>query len=172
MAITLAAVLASSMFRATVRAETFKLDDGKISFAAPQGFKPLSQALIRLKYPRARPPRYVIGNKNAATTIAYDLKPRPLPKNRLQDMKVAMTRILPRLVPGLTWLKRDIITLSGQKWLLLELTSTAIDTDIYNIMLFTSYKGRMLAFNFNSTKKEFPKYDAALRRSIKSIRIK
>jgi len=39
-------------------------------------------------------------------------------------------------------------------------------------MLLTGLHGKMLVFNFNSTKKEFPKYEAVLRKSIGSIKIK
>ncbi len=49
------------------------------------------------------------------------------------------------------------------------MTSHAIDTDIYNIMLITSLKEKMLVLNFNSTAKEFPEIEASLRKSIQSI---
>lgn len=38
------------------------------------------------------------------------------------------------------------------------MTSSAIDTDIYNLMIFTGHKSQMWMFNFNSTKEEFKKY--------------
>ncbi|CAA6677571.1 Unannotated [Lentimonas sp. CC4] len=52
------------------------------------------------------------------------------------------------------------------------MTSNAVDADIYNIMLITGLNGQMLAFNFNSTKSDFPKYENSLRESIKSIKLK
>jgi len=52
------------------------------------------------------------------------------------------------------------------------MTTNAVDTDIYNIMLFTCYKGKMLIFNFNSTREEFKKYEKDLRKSIRTIKIK
>jgi hypothetical protein len=53
----------------------------------------------------------------------------------------------------------------------METTSSAIDTDIYNIMMLTGYDNRMLIFNFNSTKEDFPKFEKALRASLASIQI-
>jgi len=54
----------------------------------------------------------------------------------------------------------------------MEMTSRAIDQDIHNIVLITSHKGKMLMFNFNSTKNEFPKMESILRDSINTITLK
>ncbi|HHK74947.1 MAG TPA: hypothetical protein ENJ57_07265 [Rhizobiales bacterium] len=153
-------------------ARTYKLDNGEISFEAPDEFKPMSKELIRLKYPRGTPPRYVLATASTQTSIAYDLKPHNIPQKDIEKLRTAFTRLLPRIIPGLKWIDNRIIDLSGQKWVLLEMTSHAIDTDIHNIMLLTGHKGQMLVFNFNSTKKEFPKHEAALRKAIKSINLK
>ena len=75
------------------------------------------------------------------------------------------------MIPGIQWKKNEIIEHSGQKWLLMEMTSNAIDTNIYNMLLLTGHEGKMLVFNFNSTKEDFPKYEAALRKSLKSVTI-
>ncbi|SIQ23107.1 hypothetical protein SAMN05421647_10376 [Marinobacterium stanieri] len=69
------------------------------------------------------------------------------------------------------WKKQEVIHLSGRDWIYFEVTSNAIDTDIYNIMLVTSYGKEMLLFNFNSTKEDFPQYEKALRNSVNTIKI-
>ena len=152
--------------------ETVSLDNGHIKFEAPDGFKPVPEEVIKLKYPSSRAPQYVIGNKSAATTIAYDLKPHNIPQDKIDEARVAFTQMFPRMIPGLKWKENKTMEFSGRKWGYFEMTSTAIDTDIYNIMLFTGYKDQMLVFNFNSTKEEFEKYERALKKSIKSIKIK
>ncbi|KXO08343.1 hypothetical protein AKG98_1942 [Moritella sp. JT01] len=75
------------------------------------------------------------------------------------------------MIPGVEWKKKEIIELSGKKWVYLEMFSNAIDTEIHNIMLITSYGKEMLIFNFNSAKGEFPKYEDKLRASIQSIQL-
>lgn len=165
-------LLISFCFACTAHAEVFSLDEGGITFDAPQSFKPLPPELIAVKFPRGSAPRYVVGNKTGATTIAYDIKPHDMLESDVDDARVAFTRLFPGLIANLEWKKNETISISGRKWAILEMTSRAIDTDIYNIMLFTSYKGKMLVFNFNSTKKEFPHYEAALRNSINSITLK
>jgi len=167
--VSLTAVL---LFSAPLSAEVITLDAGAIRFEAPEGFKPVPQEIIDLKYPSSRAPKYVIGNESAATTIAYDLKPNNIPQEKIDEARGAFTEMFSRMIPGLQWKENKTITLAGQKWGYLEMTTTAVDTDIYNIMLFTGHKGQMLVFNFNSTKEQFPKYEQSLRKAVESIQIK
>ena len=167
----IAAIAVLILLNSGAAAETFSLDKGAVSFVAPDGFKPFSDKVIKIKYPRGRAPRHVIGTASTQTSIAYDLKPQNIPQSRIEEARMAFVKILPRIVPGLKWVDQKVIDLAGRKWVFLEMTSSAIDADIHNIMLFTGYKKQMLIFNFNSTKKEFKQYEAALRKSIQSIKI-
>jgi len=160
------------VFLSPVWGKTIFIDNNQISFEAPDEFEPLTEEIKNLKYPSLRAPKYVIGNKSAATTIAYDLKPHKISQGEIDEARQAFTEMFPRMIPNLKWIKNKTIEMSGRKWGYMEMTSSAIDTDIYNIMFFTGYKGQMLMFNFNSTKEEFKKYEKVLRKSIKTILIK
>lgn len=103
--------------------------------------------------------------------MAYDLKPHEIPQEALPEVQKSFTQLFKRIIPDIAWKKNEIIEHSGQKWLMMEMTSNAIDTDIYNIMLMTGFEGKMLIFNFNSTKEDFPKYEAELRASLNSIKL-
>ena len=151
------------------QAETIKVDNGSVTFEAPPGFAKLTQELIDLKYPATRRPTYVIGNASASTTIAYDLKPHVIPNDKLDDVRKSFTTVFNRVVPGIQWKKNEILKHAGREWVHFEMTSNAVDTDIHNIMLVTGHNGKMLVFNFNSTKEDFPKYEKMLRASMHSI---
>lgn len=152
-------------------AESIKVADTEVTFEAPEDFKPLSKEIIATKWPTNQAPAYAIGTPSGATTVAYDLKPHNIPQEALPEVQKSFTELFERIIPGIAWKKNEIIEHSGQKWLLMEITSNAVDTDIYNIMLMTGYQGKMLVFNFNSTKEDFPKYEAALRKSLKSVKL-
>jgi hypothetical protein len=158
-------------FASTVLAEPIKVADTEVTFEAPEDFKPLSKEIIATKWPTNRAPAYAIGTASGATTVAYDLKPNNIPQEALPEVRKSFTEVFERIIPGIAWKKNEIIEHSGQKWLLMEMTSNAVDTDIYNIMLMTGFEGKMLIFNFNSTKEDFPKYEAALRKSLKSVKL-
>lgn len=157
-------------FSPLVTAKEINYSDSAV-FEVPDAFTALTSSEIANKFPSNRAPKYVVGNKRRSTTIAWDLKPRAIPADKLEQVKVSFVRLFERIVPGLAWIKRDIIELAGQQWILLEMTSNAIDTDIHNIMLLTSHQGKMLVFNFNSTKAEFPEVENILRHSIRSIKL-
>jgi len=86
-------------------------------------------------------------------------------------VKTFFEKTFERIIPGLAWQRREMIEHGGQTWVLFEMTSNAIDTDIHNLMLFTPYREQLLIFNFNSTRQEFPALEAALRRSLQTIRL-
>ncbi len=142
-----------------------------ITFCIPPEFKPLTKELMAAKWPGNRAPTYAVGNEQGTTTVAYDIKPNSLPQDQLEIAQKSFTSLLDRAIPGIEWKKNEIKEHSGQKWLLMEMTSKAVDTDIYNIMFVTGYDGKMLIFNFNSTRKEFPKYEKTLRSSLETIKL-
>ena len=149
--------------------ERFGIPEAGIVFDAPDGFTKLSAEEIAFKYPSSKAPAFVVGNKKRTTTIAYDLKPDKISPEHLSEIKTYFESVFERIIPGSVWKKREIIDLRNKKWIYFEMTSRAIDTDIYNIMLITSLKNQMLVLNFNSTTKEFPKIEASLRKSLQSI---
>ena len=155
----------------TVSAKEINIANTGVSFVSPDEFKPIPQTIIDYKWPQKNAPKWVVGNETASTTIAYDLKSSDISAVSLSDLMSYFKKTFERVVPGLEWKKREIIDLSNKKWLYLEMTSNAVDTDIYNIMLLTSYGKKMLIFNFNSTKEDFTKYESKLRKSIQTIQL-
>ncbi len=167
---TVLAIIMLALSFASMAQEVHIADSG-ITFDAPDEFAPLPQEIIDFKWPNKRAPQWAIGNASGATTIAYDLKPNNISDAQLSELIKTFKLIFERTIPGIQWIKREIIELSGKKWMYLELTSSAVDTDIHNIMLATSHSDKMLIFNFNSTKEEFQQYESELRNSIQTIKL-
>ena len=161
--------LTLSLFAAHGSAETFSISDVGVSFEAPDGYTKLDATEIANKYPSNRGPAFVVGNARRTTSIAYDLKPNGFPADKIGEVKEFFEKTFDRIIPGIEWKQKKLIDMLGQQWIYLEMSSRAIDTDIHNIMLITPLQGKMLVFNFNSTKSEFPKVESELRESIKSI---
>lgn len=148
------------------------IDGGSVVFSIPGEFSDLSQEEINAKYPSVNAPKQVVGTEDRSTTIAYQLQEQSVKLSDLPDVQEAFTKVFDRIIPGIEWKQNALIDLAGQKWLLMEMTSRAIDQDIHNIVLITSHKGKMLMFNFNSTKNEFPKMESILRDGINTITLK
>lgn len=161
-----------SLFVLTAQAGDFVTPDSAVTLTVPDDFTVFSANEIKQKWPTsASPPSFVVGSTSRSTSIAYDLKKNPLKLEELDQAMMAFEGVFTRIVPGISWKRREITEIAGRKWVMLELTSNAVDTDIYNIMLITSFRGRMLALNFNSTKRDFVQMESALRRSIASIKL-
>lgn len=150
-------------------AKTITVEGTSVTFEAPEEFSPLTQEIMDIKWPSNRAPNFAIGNASAATTIAYDYK-TDVSGATLPILQEQFAYTFNRVIPGIEWIKNEIIMLDGQEWIMFEMTSNAIDTDIHNLLLVTILDNKLLMFNFNSVKSEFPKYESALRQSIDSIR--
>ncbi len=148
------------------------LGDGRVSFVPPAGFKAWTKEQIRAKYFRGNPPQYVFANETGAVTVAVTFSPGKVAPEQLSEFKTAMEQMLPRMIPGLKWVSREFVTINGRKWLHLEMTSHAIDTDIHNHMYATSLDGKALFFGFNSTVKNYPKMKVGLLNSAQTITVR
>lgn len=151
--------------------EVVSLAKGKVSFELPPGFRAMTEEMIRFKFPRGNPPTHVYANEKLNVSVAITFSPQPLSPGQLPELKSAMEQTLPRMVPGLKWLAREIVEINGTRWVHFELTSHAIDTDIHNHMYMTSFDGKLFGFNFNSTIAQYERYKDALKESRDSIRI-
>ncbi|MCW7490615.1 hypothetical protein [Leptospira meyeri] len=154
-----------------LNAKIHTLDEEKISFETSDNFQPFSQEIIDLKYPSKRAPKYVIGTKSTKTSIGFDIKDNKIEESNLEDAKKGISESLSKIIPGIKWIKNELITINNKRYILFNFQSNAIDTKINNTMLITNYNGKMLIFNFNSTIDEYPKYKKEFDSIINSIKI-
>jgi hypothetical protein len=161
--------LTIATFSGAATAATLVVPGSDVSFDAPAGFTQLSAEELQVKYPRERAPAFAVGNESRGTTIACALQDEDLRLDQLQDAMVGIVSVFEHKLPGMQWKQHIVIRLHEQPWIYLELTSHAADTDIHNVMLMTSLRGKLFLCNFNSTVEEFPQVEAALNRSMQSI---
>ena len=152
-------------------AATFEIPDAGVSFKAPEGFTELTSEEIGAKYASGRAPTFVAGNAQRTTTIALELKPQALTKDKLPHVNASFETLFDRVIPRIDWKQKKLIDMQGQQWIYLEMTSRASEADIYNIMLVTPHRGRMLVLNLNSTKSDFPAVEKELRKSLETIAV-
>ena len=66
---------------------------------------------------------------------------------------------------------RTFVRLDGQNGIHFDFASHTVDTGLRNFMRFTSRFGRILRFNVNATKAEFPVIENALPSGMQSINL-
>lgn len=64
-----------------------------------------------------------------------------------------------------------MVSLNGKRWVFLDLTAKAADSDIRNNMYFTAHRGEVLGINAVSTVGEWPKVAELLAQSIGTVRL-
>ena len=166
-------LLAGFVFSVSIlaSAEIVTLPGNAISFDAPAGFTPLTKEQIAQKWVRGIPPVFAVGNAKRTTTIAYNMSNQPVTDGDLEGKVKAFEQLFDKVIPGIVWKKKEVTSIGGRKWIHLEMTSSAIDTDIYNILLGTPYEGKLVLLNFNSTKEDFPKLEASLRKAMGTLSV-
>ena len=164
-------ILISLLLPILLYARHYDITDAGISFDAPDTFTPMSSQAARIKYPKGNQPDFVLTNQSTETTIAYGLKNKELPQEEIEMTGKAFEKAYKRVVAGFKLHANKVVTISGQKWIQMEFTSNTIDSEVYNIFLITGAHHQMHILNLNSTPKEFPKYEKALRAIIESIKL-
>jgi len=125
---------------------------GRVALLVPEGFAPMSEDLIRLKYPMEdRRPTEVLSNRRGTLNIALRHAPDALTPDDLERLRVMMSGMLETVRPGIRWNRSEVFERDGRRFLALDFWSTAVDTDIRNLMLATSVDGRLLIVSFNVT---------------------
>jgi len=146
------------------------LADKRVSFVPPPGFTPMTAEEIALKFPDYdRLPKYVYGNERRTVTVAITFSPANISPGQLPELKNFMVKFLTPVIPNIKWITQDFAVINNVRWVQLEFISQAIDTKIHNQIYLTSFQGRMLGFNFNSTVEKYDALKAELRKSRDSI---
>ena len=150
--------------------ERVELFNKKVVFVLPTGFKPMPKIIAKIKYPNANRPQYLYCNDSGTTSIAVTLGPKgSLSPEQLPELKKLLINQYVQIFPGLKWINKGYITINENKWLNLECISHAVDTDIHNNQIVTSFNGADLSFNFNSTIEEYPRIEKQLKASMQSV---
>ena len=130
--------------------ERVYLAERQISFVLPDGFTAMSSEEINLKFPGSMPPQFAYGNDRRNVSIGVSLSDIDLAPEQLPEVRQFLESFLEESVPGFDWVSRDYENIGGSRWIKLEFISQALDTQVHNDLYITSFKGKLLGFNFNS----------------------
>src|SRR5687768_9896455 len=83
--------------------------DGRVSFAPPTDFRPLTQEQIERKFPRGNAPKHVFANETQSVSVGVTFSPANVSPDQLQKLKETMEQTLPRMVSGIQWQTRDFV---------------------------------------------------------------
>ena len=166
-------VLAVLLFLAglpRLQATPLSLEGGNITIDLPDGFALMAPEEKTRLFPREDSEVYSSADDMAA--IAFGFKSVPLRPDQLPLLKSVLPTDLVRAVPGLQWIKSDMVDLDGTKWIYCEFISPAPGGDFHSYYLFTSYRGLEYVISFHIRVSAFATWSAAVDKSLHSITVK
>lgn len=152
-------------------AGTVALENGRVTFKLPPGFTPMTAEEINFKFPPrgANRPQYVYANPLRNVAIAVTFSKARLSPQQLPELKTVIRKTLGQAFPNADWKSEEMTTINNTSWAHLEFVSQAIDTKVHNDTYFTSFDGKLLGFNFNSTVEQYEGNKSGLQRTRDSI---
>jgi len=124
---------------------------GKVSILAPTGFGPMSQNLLEMKYPSGGRPSDVLSDSTGGVTLAFNHTNNPMTPSQVKEAHGSISGMFHNTYPSAKWLRDEIVEQNGSVFMVLELITPAMDTEIHNIIYGTSVDGRFLMAAFNTT---------------------
>jgi tetratricopeptide (TPR) repeat protein len=147
------------------------LEDGNITFEAPNDFTPIAGAEIEKRYPTQGNTLTAVGSDDRAAIISYVLRPAILRPDQMDTLKGELAMRMFKETPNIQWIKDDFIDLSGTRAVYCEFISHDDRGDVHNLEVYASYHGLMFIISFNATVSVYDTYKDRLWASLHSLKI-
>ncbi|MDO6762931.1 hypothetical protein [Agarivorans sp. 1_MG-2023] len=146
-----------------------KMLDGKVTISTPEDFTPMPQELVEIKYPSSRRPTDVLTDETTQVTLAFNHTNNKMSKKELIKAHKGMSKMFHNLYPSAEWMRDEVIKQNGHPFIVFELVTPALDTQIHNIIYATSVDERFLLMSFNATVEKAPDWLARGEKMMESI---
>lgn len=116
----------------------------------PEEFSLLSEDMARLKYPNENRPELIYSNTETTVNISFSHQKEKMSAGRETEIRDYMEQVIHNLHPTAETIEKAAIRRTdGQDTAWFDFVTPAIDAYIYNMMFFTSVKGRLLLGSCN-----------------------
>ncbi len=126
-----------------------RLLNGKLTLPIPKSFTSMSEEMLRIKYPSERRPTLVWTNESGSVNVAVNHTLNAVRPDQLPQLLETMESSLKNLHPSATWYRSEVASIEGKEFIVIDLRTPAVDTQIRNVMVGTSLEGRLLLVTFN-----------------------
>jgi hypothetical protein len=123
-----------------------------LSLMVPRDFIPMPYEMISLKYPGQNRPAVVFMNRATTVNIAVRHTNVPLLSGGMERALLDIKTGLLSAMPGGRVNYDGVVVNGDREWFSLDFSSQAIDTEIRNLIVGTSFRDRLLMISFNCTR--------------------
>lgn len=152
--------------------EKRSLLDDKIEILVPKGWKPMSEEHIKIKYPGARPPKYVLSDVTGGISLAFNHTDSKATQDQIETYKGVLKSSLTNAFPEAEWIDDGVKEINGKKVGFCKVITNAQTGKIYNQMFFTDVDGKLLICSFNVVENKMKDWKAPADEIMNSLSIK
>ena len=146
--------------------------NGKVTITTPKSFGPMPKDILEVKYPGSRRPTEVLSDSTGGVSLAFNhTKSRMLPE-QIKKARPSMSKMFHNMYPSAKWIRDETVSIKGRIYMIFELITPAMDTQIHNIMYATSVDNRLLLVSFNTTVEQSKQWLPIGKKIMESISIK
>lgn len=142
-----------------------------VELLIPESFSIMSEDMAKLKYPTENRPSLIYTNESASVNIAFRIIDKKTASSDLPIILDVFKKSFDNQYSSLQWFKSAIEKVNGRNVGIMELITPAIDTEIYNFMLFTDLDGKLLVATFNCTIEQMTAWEQISEQIIYSIQV-
>lgn len=143
----------------------------KVEVLVPKAFKIMDAEMLALKYPSKQGTAFLVyTDEDATVNIAFEHLPN---KATLQDLP-AIKQVFEQQFnqPQIDFKKGEIKNINGRDFIVIEMITPAIDTEVYNLMFVTSLDGKLLMGTFNCTVEKMQEWQPLAEQILSSVKVK
>nr|WP_255430631.1 hypothetical protein [Xenorhabdus sp. TS4] len=140
---------------AKVSLERQQVPKHALSIKIPKGFTLMDEKSKRLKYPSMRDSneKVIFTDERGKVNIIISAETVSMLPEQLDMFTDSLVKMMPNYQPLL-----QKVTVDGKDARIIDFISSAMDTDIHNKMLTTSFNGKAVIVSFNTTVDEWEQY--------------
>ncbi len=137
----------------------------------PDDFVRMSQEMARLKYPNESRPEIIYTSEDSTLNITFSKKLQSLEPGQEEQVRDDIKLLIQRLYPSGSIIESLTVQADDNRLAWFDFISPAIDMDVYNLMFFTSLKGKLLMGSCNCLSGEQDMWKDLFLQMLASVRV-
>jgi len=146
--------------------------NNKVDILMPKGFEIMSEEMAKLKYPGERRPTLIYTDEKGLVNVAFNHTMSKASQEQVEAYKETLVTTFKNVYPSASWKSSGVEVINGRKVAYIELVTTAIDTNIYNLIFLTDLDDRLLLCTFNCVESSQEEWETPAHQIMNSLNIK
>ncbi|MFB5763889.1 hypothetical protein [Paenibacillus medicaginis] len=131
-----------------------ELFDGRVRITMLRTFRQMTRQEAAVKYPSERRPALIFTNDDLTVNLTFNHTANVLDEADVEEFKDAMAQITRSTQPVREWIGDGVRRTEEKTFGYCEFMSPALNTNIYNLLIFISLDKRFLICTFNCTEED------------------